>query len=97
MGTLFNSRSLGHENETWRPDEFSYEVWGVKWRGYDKLMAYFRRAVVVEKVKSITSENVLDMLLQHSATVESIPTFEQKVAEVASKNGFESASNAPSG
>ena len=48
---------------------------------------------LVEKVKSISSENLLDMLLEQSVTVDSIPTFEQKVAEIAGQNGQLSASS----
>ncbi|MGB0386187.1 MAG: hypothetical protein ACPGWR_15370 [Ardenticatenaceae bacterium] len=47
---------------------------------------------LVEKVKSISSEPVLDMLLEHSVTVESVPAFEQKLAELAGKNVQQSAS-----
>ncbi len=44
---------------------------------------------LVQMIQGIDKEDVLDTLHDESILVESIPTFEQKVAEIASKNGSE--------
>ncbi|MGB0386188.1 MAG: hypothetical protein ACPGWR_15375 [Ardenticatenaceae bacterium] len=48
---------------------------------------------LVEMIQGIDKEDVLETLHEESITVESVPTFEQKVAEVAGGNGQDSASS----
>ena len=46
-------------------------------------------ASLVQMIQGIDKEDVLDTLHEESILVESIPTFEQKVAEIAGGNGSE--------
>ena len=46
-------------------------------------------ASLVQMIQGIDKEDVLDTLHKQSITAESIPTFEQKVTKIASKNGSE--------
>ena len=49
---------------------------------------------LVQMIQGIDQKDVLDTLHEQSITVESIPTFEQKVAKIAGKNGSQSAPSA---
>lgn len=44
---------------------------------------------LVKMIKAINESAILDALFEQSMTVESVPAFEQKVTEIASKNGSE--------
>ena len=105
LGRQLDERIAEYEEEQKMPYITSIERRGIK-KGLEQglqqgifkvLQARFQNISLpknlVEKVKSISSENLLDMLLEQSVTVDSIPTFEQKVAELAGKNGQLSASS----
>ena len=95
LARQLKERITEYEEEQKMPYVTSIERMGIE-QGLQQgilkvLQARFRNISLpknlVEKVKSISSENLLDMLLEQSVTVDSIPTFEQKVAELAGKNG----------
>ena len=101
LARQLKERITEYEEEQKMPYVTSIERMGIE-QGLQQgilkvLQARFRNISLpknlVEKVKSISSENLLDMLLEQSVTVDSIPTFEQKVAELAGKNGQLSASS----
>ena len=107
LASSLKERITKYEEEQKMPYVTSIERMGIEQGMLQKAHEYILKVLqnrfkdvplpskLVEMVKSITSEPVLDMLHEQSITVDSVPAFEQKVAEIAGQNGQLSVSSAP--